>query len=198
MNHYKILFDHPYLFTGLQDIDNLRNYAYISILSGKINLISPVAFSQTRIDYLPLKKTLKSVKMHKETVHWHQSYWHPRQAFSIHEQQPVGSSVSSSYNTLQVILHRRLILLSLSEAREEFSNEMAKLTKDGLASEQRHGRLGTPFWTQVKLLISSVFYLFMRSLLAFGISIHGRYYVCTYIENICWQLSYFTIFLRQL
>ena len=32
MNHYKILFfsfNHPYLFTGLQDIDNLRNYAYI-------------------------------------------------------------------------------------------------------------------------------------------------------------------------
>ena len=50
---------------------------------------------------------------------------------------------------------------------------------------RRYGRLATLFWTQVTLLISSVFYLFMRSL-AFGISIHGRRYVCTYIENICW------------
>ena len=36
-------------------------------------------------------------------------------------------------------------------------------------------------------------YLFMRRL-AFGISIHGRRYVCTYIESICWYLYYFTIF----
>jgi hypothetical protein len=43
------------------------------------------------------------------------------------------------------------------------------------------------------LLISNVFYLFMRSL-AFGINIHGRRYVCTYTESICWYLYYLIIF----
>ena len=51
---------------------------------------------------------------------------------------------------------------------------------------RRYGRLATLFWTQVNLVdLQRVFYLFMRSL-AFGIIIHGRRYVCTYIENICW------------
>ena len=61
---------------------------------------------------------------------------------------------------------------------------------------RRYGRLATLFWTQVKQLKFVDFrsvYLFMRRL-AFGISIHGRRYVCTYIESICWYLYYFTIF----
>ena len=55
---------------------------------------------------------------------------------------------------------------------------------------KRYGRLATLFWTQVKSSNVTVFYLFMRSL-AFGAIIHGRRYICTYIENICW---YFTVF----
>ena len=42
-------------------------------------------------------------------------------------------------------------------------------------------------------VISNMFYLFTR-ILAFSIIIHGRRYICTYIESICWYLYFFTIF----
>ena len=58
---------------------------------------------------------------------------------------------------------------------------------------RRYGRLGTLFWTQVKLPSQHVFiYLFMCSLV-FGIIIHGRRYVCTYTENICWYVYYLSV-----
>ena len=58
---------------------------------------------------------------------------------------------------------------------------------------RRYGRLATLFWTQVKQIVDLqiVFYFIYAQFLAFGISIYGRRYICTYIGNICWYLYYF-------